>query len=126
MAPALWRNNVQWAVAIPCSERNEVSRIRSRGFEQDPNGKAPTVEEYLALVHPEEREFVAQAIQKMLADHRGFDFTKRIVRPDGEIRRVRCVGIAATDGGTFQGFVGTGMDITEQEQINRGTTPERA
>src|SRR5499433_2853832 len=45
----------------------------------DPSGKAPTVEQYLALVHQEDREFVAQAIQKMLEDHRGFDFTKRIV-----------------------------------------------
>ena len=67
---------------------------------------------------PEDREFVAQAIQKMLADHRGFDFTKRIVRPDGEIRRVRCVGIAAdSTAGRFEGFVGTGMDVTEQEQL---------
>jgi formate hydrogenlyase transcriptional activator len=85
----------------------------------DPSGKAPTVEQYLALVHPEDREFVAQAIQKMLADHRGFDFTKRIVRPDGEIRQVRCVGIAATQGGTFGGFLGTGMDVTEQEELTK-------
>jgi formate hydrogenlyase transcriptional activator len=83
----------------------------------DPSGKAPTVEQYLALVHPEDREFVVQAIEKMVADHRGFDFTKRIVRPDGEIRWVRCVGIAATPGVTFQGFVGTGIDVTEQEQL---------
>ena len=83
----------------------------------DADGKAPTVEEYLALVHPEDREFVAQAIQKVLADHRSFDFTKRIVRPDGEIRHVRCVGIAASRGGTSQRFVGTGMDVTEQEQL---------
>ena len=74
----------------------------------DPSGNAPTVEQYLALVHPEDREFVMQAIQKMLADNRGFDFTKRIVRPDGEIRHIRYVGIAETPGGTFQGFVGTG------------------
>src|SRR5262245_28207724 len=85
----------------------------------DPSVKAPTVEQYLALVHPEDREFVAQAIQKMLADHRRFDFTKRIVRPDGEIRQVRCVGIAATPDGTFQGFVGTGMDVTEQEELTK-------
>src|SRR2546425_1751448 len=58
--------------------------FRIHGLE--PNRKAPTVDEYMALVHPEDREFVAQAIQKMLADHRSFDFTKRIVRPDGEIR----------------------------------------
>jgi len=80
----------------------------------DPNRKPPTVEEYLELVHPEDREFVVQAIQKMLADHRGFDFTKRIVRPDGEVRHVRCVGVATGDGTTF---VGTGMDVTEQQQL---------
>src|SRR6266581_4551644 len=80
----------------------------------DPNREAPTVEEYMALVHPEDQEFVAQTIQKMLADHRGFDFTKRIVRPDGTIRHVRCVGVPAADG---EGFVGTGIDVTEQEQL---------
>src|SRR5258707_4702460 len=83
----------------------------------DPGGKAPIVDEYIALVHPEDREFVAQAIQKMLADHRSFDFTKRIVRPDGEIRHVRCVGVLATQEGTFGGVLGTGMDVTEQEQL---------
>ena len=83
----------------------------------DPNREAPTVEEYMALVHPEDREFVTQAIQQMLADHRGFEFTKRIVRPDGEIRHVRCVGTAVTQGGTFGGFLGTGIDVTEQEEL---------
>jgi len=83
----------------------------------DPSGKPPTVEEYLALVHPEDREFMKQAIEKILADHREFDFTKRIVRPDGKIRAVRCVGVPVIQGETFQGFVGTGMDVTEQEEL---------
>ena len=48
----------------------------------DPSGKAPTVEEYMGPVHPGDREFVAETIQKMFAESRGFDFTKRIVRPD--------------------------------------------
>ena len=82
----------------------------------DPSGKPPTVEEYLALVHPEDRAFMKQGIAKMLDDHLAFDFTKRIVRPDGEIRHVRCVGVPVTEGGTFQGFLGTGMDVTEQER----------
>ena len=85
----------------------------------DPNGKPPTVEEYLALVHPEDRAFMKQGITTMLVDHRAFDFTKRIVRPDGEIRSVRCVGVPVTQGGTFQGFLGTGMDVTEQEQLTQ-------
>ncbi len=83
----------------------------------DPRSEAPTKEEYLALVHPEDREFVEQQIQEMLATHRACDFTKRIVRPDGRIRSVRCVGVLATQEGTFRRFVGTGMDVTEQEQL---------
>jgi PAS domain S-box-containing protein len=82
-----------------------------------PGGKAPTVEEYMGLIHPDDREFVAETIRKMLAEGNGFDFTKRIVRPDGEIRCVRCVGVPSTRDGTFQEFVGTGMDVTEQERI---------
>ncbi|PYP19002.1 MAG: hypothetical protein DMD54_04045, partial [Gemmatimonadetes bacterium] len=80
----------------------------------DPAAKAPSIAEYMALVHPEDREFVAQEIQKILAGHHGFDFTKRIVRPDGTIRHVRCVGVPAAYG---EGFVGTGIDVTEQEQL---------
>jgi PAS domain S-box-containing protein len=83
----------------------------------DPRGNPPTKQEYLALVHPEDREFVEQQIQEMLATHRAFDFTKRIVRPDGQIRSVRCVSVLATQEGTFPRFVGTGMDVTEQEQL---------
>jgi PAS domain S-box-containing protein len=83
----------------------------------DPSGKPPTVEEYLDLVHPEDRGFMEQGIQKMLADHRQFDFTKRIVRPDGKTRFVRCVGIPRIHGESFLGFVGTGMDVTEQAQL---------
>ena len=83
------------------------------------SGKAPTVEEYLALVHPEDRESVVQEIQKMLAHRSGFDFTKRIVRSDGKIRRVRCVGVPTTHEGAFQGFVGTAIDVTEQEEMTQ-------
>jgi PAS domain S-box-containing protein len=83
----------------------------------DPRGKPPTVEEYLALVHPEDREFMKQSIAKMLDDHLAFDFTRRMVRPDGAIRHIRCVGVPVTQGGTFQGFLGTGMDVTEQERL---------
>ena len=85
----------------------------------DPHGTPPTVREYLALVHPDDREFVAQEIQTMLAERRGFDFTKRIARSDGSIRHIRCVGTPATNGGTLQEFIGTGIDVTEQEELTK-------
>ena len=85
----------------------------------DPDSKPPSIHEYIALVHPDDREFVAQEIQTMLAEHREFDFTKRIVRPDGSIRHVRCVGTPATSGGISRGFVGTAIDVTAQEQLTQ-------
>jgi PAS domain S-box-containing protein len=84
----------------------------------DPIGAPPTKEEYLALVHPEDREFVEQELNKMFANRSGFDFTKRIVRHDGGIRHVRCVGGPCRDV-TLQKFVGTGIDVTEQEQLTK-------
>jgi formate hydrogenlyase transcriptional activator len=85
----------------------------------DPRAKPPTVTEYMTLVHPDDREFVAHEIQRMLADRRGFDFTKRIVQPDGAIRHVRCVGIPTARDEVFQGFVGTAVDVTEQEELTK-------
>jgi PAS domain S-box-containing protein len=82
----------------------------------DPSSKAPSISEYMALVHPEDRDFVAHAIRQMLANHSNFAFTKRIVRPDGAIRYVRCVGAPAASG---LGLVGTGIDVTEQEELTQ-------
>src|ERR1700688_2856063 len=83
----------------------------------DPSDKPPAVEEYLALIHPEDRAFMKQGITQMLVDRRAFDFTKRIIRRDGEILSCRCVGVPVMQGGTFQGFLGTGMDVTDQERL---------
>jgi formate hydrogenlyase transcriptional activator len=83
----------------------------------DPDAKAPSISEYLRLVHPEDRDLMSREIQQMFVGRRGFDFTKRILRTDGEIRHVRCVGVPLSHDETFQGFVGTGIDITEQEQL---------
>src|SRR5690348_356985 len=85
----------------------------------NPDGTPPSIPDYIALVHPDDREFVAQELQTMLAEHRGFDFTKRIVRPDGSVRHVRCVGTPAINGGMVQGFVGTAIDVTEQEEFTK-------
>ena len=62
----------------------------------------------------------------MLTDHRAFDFTKRIVRPDGSVRHVRCVGTPETSGGALQGFVGTGIDVTEHEELTKALRKSEA
>jgi len=80
---------------------------------------APTLEEYLAVIHEEDREFMTRLITGMLRDGQGCDVKKRIVRPDGECRYVRCVGVPRFENGKLQCILGTAMDITEQEELQR-------
>ncbi len=85
----------------------------------DPERHAPTLEEYLARVHPHDREFMASLIKQMLAEGLGCDVTKRIVRPDGEVRHIRCVGAPVIESGTLKRIVGSAMDVTEQEVLTQ-------
>ena len=85
----------------------------------DPEKEAPSLQEYLAYVHPQDREFMASLIQRMLADASGCDVTKRILRPNGELRYIRCVGTPVVENGTLQRIVGTAIDVTEHELLTQ-------
>jgi PAS domain S-box-containing protein len=104
-----------WALNAEGFEFWSSELFRIHGL--DTGGNAPSIPDYLALVHPDDRDYVTREIQKMLVMHSQFDFTKRIVRPDGAIRHVRCVGTPVFDGEIFRRFVGTGMDVTDHEQL---------
>jgi PAS domain S-box-containing protein len=79
----------------------------------------PALAEYLDMVYPEDREFMAGTIERMVAEGSGCDVKKRIVRPNGELRWVRCVGVPVVDNGILKSIVGTAMDVTEQEQMTQ-------
>lgn len=85
----------------------------------DPAQGPPTLAEYLARIHPQDRESMAETVQRMLTERSGCDVKKRMVRPDGTTRQIRCVGAPVFDQGVFKGFVGTAMDVTEQEELTQ-------
>jgi hypothetical protein len=84
----------------------------------DPAAEAPSSEQYLGLVHPQDRESMASLMKRMPLDVSGFDVTKRIVRPNGEVRYVRCVGSPPLDHGTAK-RMGIGIDVTEHELLTQ-------
>ena len=92
----------------------------------DPKNGAPSVEQYLALIHPQDRASIAESIKLMLEEHRGFDHIERIVRPDGELRYLRAVAVPVVEQGVFKGFIGTTMDVTAQELLTQELRRERA
>ena len=104
-----------WAFSSAGFDYWSSELFRIHGLE--PGSRTPSTTEYLALVHPEDRQAVREEIQKTLEQHTDFDFTKRIVRPDGAIRHVRCVGTLATRSGNSPTFIGTGVDVTERAQL---------
>jgi len=92
----------------------------------DPQDGAPTVEQYLALIHPQDRPAMAQTIKRMQEEHSGFDQIERIVRPDGQLRYVRAVAVPVVEQDVFKGFIGTTMDVTEQEMLTQELRREQA
>jgi PAS domain S-box-containing protein len=87
---------------------------------------APTLEQYLATIHAQDRDFMANTIKRMHAERSGCDVKKRIVRPDGELRYIRCVGIPVVEGEVLKGFLGTAIDITEQELLTQESERRQA
>jgi PAS domain S-box-containing protein len=92
----------------------------------DPQNGAPTVEQYLALVHPQDRAMISETIRRMQEEHCGFDQIERIIRPDGKLRYIRAVAVPVFEEGAFKGFVGTTIDVTEQELLTQELRREKA
>jgi PAS domain S-box-containing protein len=92
----------------------------------DPQDGAPTVEQYLGLIHPQDRASMAETIKMMQEQHCGHDLIERIIRPDGKLRYVRAVAVPVVEEGVFKGFIGTTMDVTEHELLTQELRRERA
>jgi len=105
-----------------CQWSDELFRI----YGLDPRAGVPTTEEFLTIIHPQDRSSMAEAIKLMLEEERGCDVTTRVIRPDGQVRHVRCVGVRVSKDGVFGGFLGTAMDVTEQEVLTQELRREQA
>src|SRR5271154_4277746 len=85
----------------------------------DPAGKAPSVQEYLGFLHPQHRQSMVDLINRLVAEATPFDAIKRIVRPEGEIRYIRCVGVPSAESQGLKKFVGSAIDVTEHELLTQ-------
>jgi len=85
----------------------------------DPSSKPPSVQEYLERVHPHDRESMEHLVKGIVAQASPFDATKRIVRPSGEVRYIRCVGAPAQEHQKVKKYVGSAMDVTEHELLTQ-------
>ena len=89
-----------------------------RIFGLAPQELGATYEAFLQSVHPEDREYVRQAVNRAVYEREPYDIEHRVVRPNGTVRTVNEVGEVTYDQtGKPVCMVGTVLDITERKQV---------
>jgi PAS domain S-box-containing protein len=120
-----WASNdlgIRWSDSLDIYWSDEIYKI----YGLDPQNGPPSLEQYLAAIHPNDRASMAETIRVMHEQRCGCDVTNRIVRPDGELRYVRCVGVPIFEDGVFKAFHGTTIDVTEHELLTQALRREQA
>ena len=80
-----------------------------------PSSFGSTYEDYLTLVHPDDRGMLRRAIEDALRHAAPFQCEHRVLRPDGELRTIDGRGHPALDAnGRVVRLLGTAQDVTEQ------------
>jgi PAS domain S-box-containing protein len=85
-----------------------------------PAAAAVTVDAWLALVHPEDRDRLRREGEAALRTQTQVGFEHRIIRTDGSVRWIRAHGTVEKDAaGVPRRAVGTNLDITDIRRIER-------
>jgi PAS domain S-box-containing protein len=80
-----------------------------------PSEFSTTVEGFATLVHPEDRGFVLQALQRTLQEDAPYELEFRAVRPDGEVIWLFTNATVLREGDQPIRMLGATMDITERK-----------
>jgi len=87
-------------------------------FGLDQREFGPSFEEFLAMVHPDDRHIVKQINERSQQSKEMARYDYRIIRPDGTVRVLSAKGsILCDELGQVVKITGTDQDITEQKQI---------
>ncbi|HVJ20659.1 MAG TPA: GAF domain-containing protein, partial [Polyangiaceae bacterium] len=85
----------------------------------EPGSREVTFEFYVSALHPEDRDSVQREVWQTVEGGGRFSHLKRIVRPDGSIRVLDCLGEAALgEDGKVLGLIGTCRDVTEERKLD--------
>jgi PAS domain S-box-containing protein len=99
-------NNLYWS--------DEAYRI----FGLKPQEFGATYESFLAYVHPDDRAAIELSVREALVNHRAYEISHRIVRPDGAERIVheRAAVMCDAEGKPVR-MAGTVQDVTEHRKM---------
>ena len=101
----------EWIIAENViSWTDELYRIYGR----DKENFESSFENFLACIHPDDRDYVNKVIQEAYQDKKQFSFSHRIVRPDGTEAYLDCKGdIYLDENDVIVRMTGTAQDVSD-------------
>lgn len=102
----------EWDLSQPTATWSaELFRI----YGLSPESYTPSYEAYLQMVHPDDRQRVAEATERVFREQIPYSHDERIFRPDGEIRYLHTWAHPVTDvDGRLVRLVGVCQDVTDR------------
>jgi PAS domain S-box-containing protein len=105
-----------WAWRLADRKTVHLSEEFYRIYGFDPVEGAPTWDEYLERVHPEDRLKSKGTIERAIVEEADYDQEFRIIWPNGMVKWIHTVGHPVlSDTGDLEQFVGSSTDITERK-----------
>ncbi|MEO6381746.1 MAG: ATP-binding protein, partial [Nitrobacter sp.] len=103
----------EWDISAPTAVwSHELYRI----YGLTPDTYTPSYENYLAMVHPDDRQRVMDATNRVFHEHLPYSHDERIFRPDGSLRYLHTwAHPVLDDAGKLVRLVGVCQDITDQK-----------
>jgi two-component system, cell cycle sensor histidine kinase and response regulator CckA len=89
-----------------------------RLYDLAPGERITSFEQFLQRVHPDDRAFVEQSVERALEGWGGLDYEFRIVLPNGRVRWLADQGRLVRDAdGKVVSLTGICLDVTERKQV---------
>lgn len=103
----------EWTISEPNAVwSEELYRI----YGLSPETYTPSYEKYLAMVHPDDRQRVIDATDRVFHEHVPYSHDERIFRPDGSVRYLHTwAHPVLDDAGKLVRLLGVCQDITDQK-----------
>ncbi len=102
----------------PATNRTQWSDELFRIYDRDPARGAPSYEELLPYLRPEDSELLAQMVTRALTTGEPYELDSFLVRPDGSRVWVTGRGEPVRSGsGAIVGLRGTTLDITQRKEV---------
>src|SRR5437773_10644986 len=103
------------------------SQEHFRIFGFDPETAKPSYPMFLERIHPEDRPFVEQTVDRAVRERSDLEMDYRIVLTDGSTKYLQTLGHPVIrESGDLVEFIGTVMDVTERKQAEEALRDAQA